>query len=118
MLPISSFLIRQTACIKSFLLACSLVFDEKMRQSTVLFWFGLRDVRILQIFFSPAVIQRTSVDSPALLETGLAEKVAICVPTSRMPKKKKEERYFLYKEAQKSFQILQISIKKLKTISV
>jgi hypothetical protein len=70
--------------------AGSLVFDEKIRQSAVLFWFGLRDVRILQIFYSPAVIQRTIVDSPACLETGLAEKVAVCDPTTRLPKKKED----------------------------
>ncbi len=38
------------------------------------------DVGILQIFFAPAVIQRTVVDnveSPAFLESGLAEKIAV-----------------------------------------
>jgi hypothetical protein len=29
-----------------FLLAGTLLFDEKIRQSAALFWFGLRDVRI------------------------------------------------------------------------
>jgi hypothetical protein len=39
------------------------------------------DVGILQIFFAPAVIQRTVVDnieSPAFLESGLVEKIAVC----------------------------------------
>jgi hypothetical protein len=31
-----------------FLLAGALLFDEKTRQSAALFWFGLRDVGILQ----------------------------------------------------------------------
>jgi hypothetical protein len=31
-----------------FLLAGALLFDEKIRQSAALFWFGLRDVGILQ----------------------------------------------------------------------
>jgi hypothetical protein len=30
---------------------------------------------------------RTIVDSPALLETGLAEKIAVCAHTTRLPKK-------------------------------
>jgi hypothetical protein len=38
-------------------LAGALLFDEKIRQSAPLFWFGLRDVGIL---YSRAVIQRTN----------------------------------------------------------
>jgi hypothetical protein len=38
-----------------FLLAGALIFDEKIRQSAALFWFGLRDFGIL---YSRAVIQR------------------------------------------------------------
>jgi hypothetical protein len=37
-------------------LASALLFDEKIRKSSALFWFGLRDVGIL---CSEAVIQRT-----------------------------------------------------------
>jgi hypothetical protein len=37
------------------------LFDEKIHQSAVLFWFGLRDVGIL---YSRAVIQRTIDVSP------------------------------------------------------
>jgi hypothetical protein len=44
-----------------FLLAGALLFDEKIHQSAALFWFGLRDVGILQMFYSPAVIKRTIV---------------------------------------------------------
>jgi hypothetical protein len=36
-------------------------------------------LEFLQIFFSQAVIQRAIVDFPAFLETGLAEKIAVCV---------------------------------------
>jgi hypothetical protein len=39
-----------------FLLAGALLFDEKIRQSAALFWFGLRDV---EIPYSRAIIQRT-----------------------------------------------------------
>jgi hypothetical protein len=41
-------------------------------------WFGLRVVGFLQTFYSQAVIQRTIVDSPAFLEHGLVEKIAVC----------------------------------------
>jgi hypothetical protein len=46
-------------------LAGALLFDEKIRQRTALFRFGLPDVGILH---SQAVIQRTNVVSPAFLE--------------------------------------------------
>jgi hypothetical protein len=32
-------------------LAGALLFDKKIHQSAALFWFGLRDVEILQIFY-------------------------------------------------------------------
>jgi hypothetical protein len=44
-------------------LAGALLFDEKIRQSAAVFWFGLRDVGFLQIFYSLDVIQRTNVYS-------------------------------------------------------
>jgi hypothetical protein len=44
-------------------------------------------LEFLQIFFSQAVIQRTIVDSPAFLETGLVEKIAVCDHTTRDPNK-------------------------------
>ncbi len=49
-----------------FLLAGSLLFDEKIRQSAALFWFGWQDAEIL---CSRAVIQRTIDVSPAFLST-------------------------------------------------
>jgi hypothetical protein len=42
-------------------LAGALLFDEKIRQSAALFWFGLRDVGIL---YSQAITQRTIDVSP------------------------------------------------------
>jgi len=68
-------------------LAGELLFDKKIRKSDALFWFGLRDVGILQIFYSQAVTQRTIVDSSAFLEHGLVEKIAVCVHTTRDPNK-------------------------------
>jgi hypothetical protein len=59
-------------------LAGALLFDEKI---IPLFWF-------VQIFFSQAVIQRTIVDFLAFLETGLAQKISVCVHTNRMTNKK------------------------------
>jgi hypothetical protein len=55
-------------------LAGALLFDEKIRQSAALFWFGLRDVGIL---YSRAVIQRTIDVSSPFLEEGSAEKIAV-----------------------------------------
>jgi hypothetical protein len=55
---------------------------------TILVWIGpLRVVGFLETFYSRAVIQRKIVDSPAFLEHGSAEKIAVCttqpvIPTS------------------------------------
>jgi hypothetical protein len=54
-------------------MAGTLLFDEKIRQSAALLWFGLRDVGIL---YSGAVIQRTTDVSPAFLEHG-TEKITV-----------------------------------------
>jgi hypothetical protein len=70
-------------------LAGTLLIDEKIRQSAALFWFGLRDVGILQKFYSGSVLQRTIVDSPAFLEQGSAEKIMVCGHTNRDPNKQK-----------------------------
>jgi hypothetical protein len=68
-------------------LAVTLLFAEKIRQMAALFWFRLWVVGFLQTFFSHAVIQRTIVDSPAFLEQDSAEKIAVCVYTTRDPNK-------------------------------
>jgi hypothetical protein len=83
-------------------LAEELLFDKNIRRNAALFWFALQDVGIFQIFYSRAVIQRTIVDSPALLETGLAEKIA---------------GYFCVKRLRtlNSFQIFKIKIKESET---
>ncbi len=78
-------------------MAGGLLFHEKIRQSAALFWFGLRDVGILQIFYSRAAVQRTNVDYPAFLETGLAEKIAVC-PCAEKYSRRLE--VFLYEAAQ------------------
>jgi hypothetical protein len=65
-------------------LAGALLFDEKIRQSTALFWFGLQDVGIL---YSGTVIQRTIDVSPAFLEHGSTEKIVVlstCKPRSKI----------------------------------
>jgi hypothetical protein len=62
-------------------------FYEKIGQSVALFWFGLQIVGFLQIFYSQAVIPRTIVDSPAFLEHGSAEKIAVCAHTTHDPNK-------------------------------
>ncbi len=69
-----------------FLLAGALLFDEKIRQRTELFLFGLRDVGILH---SRAVVQRTIVVSTAFLEHGSAEKIAVCAH-NRDPNKEED----------------------------
>jgi hypothetical protein len=68
-------------------LAVALLFVEKICQSAALFWFELRIVGFLQIFYSQAVIPRTIVDSPAFLEHGLVEKIAVCAHITRDPNK-------------------------------
>ncbi len=45
-----------------------------MKKIAALFWFGLQDVGI---FYSWAIIQRTIDVSPAFLEHGSAEKIAV-----------------------------------------
>jgi hypothetical protein len=55
------------------LFAGALSFDEKIRQSAALFWFGLQND---EIFYLRAAIQRTIDASPAFMEYGLAKKIA------------------------------------------
>jgi hypothetical protein len=55
-------------------LAGALLFDEKIRQSAALFWFGLRNDEVLH---SQAAIQRTIDVFPAFMEYGLAKKIAV-----------------------------------------
>jgi hypothetical protein len=75
-------------------LAGAFLFEEKICQSAALFWFGLRDVGILRIFYSRAVTQRTTVDSPAFLGHGLAGKIAVCAYTNRDPNKQEVGLFF------------------------
>jgi hypothetical protein len=55
-------------------LAGALSFDEKIRQSATLVWFGLWNDGIL---YTRAAIQKTIDISPALLEHGSAKKIAV-----------------------------------------
>jgi hypothetical protein len=68
-------------------LAVALLFVEKIRQSDAQFLFGLQIVGFLQIFYSQSVIPRTIADFPAFLDTGLAEKIAVCAHTTCDPNK-------------------------------
>jgi hypothetical protein len=68
-------------------LAGARLFDEKIRQSVALFGWDYGMLEFLPLFFPQAVIQRTTVDFPAFLETGLAEKIAVCAHRSRLQKK-------------------------------
>jgi hypothetical protein len=52
----------------------ALLFDEKIHQSSALFWFGLQNDVILYL---RATTQRTIDISPAFLEHGLAKKIAV-----------------------------------------
>jgi hypothetical protein len=72
-------------------LAGILLFVEKICQRAALFFFGLRDVGILQIFCSRAVIQGTIVDFLAFLEHGSAEKIAVYAHTNRNRDPNKQE---------------------------
>jgi hypothetical protein len=78
-------------------LAGALLFEEKFHPSTALFWFGLRDVGIL---YWRAVIQRTIDVSPAFLEHGSAEKIAVWVHANYDPiPNKREVGSFLHEAA-------------------
>jgi hypothetical protein len=67
-----------TSCLFGF--AGAFLFFEKIHQSAVLLWFELRNIGILQIFYSRAVNQRTIVDSPSFLEHGLTGAHTNCDP--------------------------------------
>jgi hypothetical protein len=73
---------------------------------------GLRDVGILQIFYSRAVLQRTIVGYLAFLEPGLAERLQSC-PYNAPAEEVGGLDGLLYEAAQrasKSFQIFKIKI--------
>ncbi len=70
-----------------FLSAGALLFDEKIRQSAALFWFGLRNDGILYL---QAAMQRTIDSSPAFLEHSSAKKIACWAHANRDPNKKED----------------------------
>jgi hypothetical protein len=65
-------------------LACSLSFQEKIREIAALFWFGLQDAGIL---YSRAVIHRTIDVSPAFLQHGPAEEITVWAHANHDPNK-------------------------------
>jgi hypothetical protein len=71
-------------------LAGALLFDEKIRQSVSLFWFGLWDVRVSSNIPLTSRNPKNNCDFPAFLETGLVEKISVCVHTTRVPNKKED----------------------------
>jgi hypothetical protein len=97
-------------------LAGALLFDEKIRQSSPLFWFGLRNDGILYL---QAAIPRTIVDSPAFLKHGSAEKIAVYGRTTRDPNKEDDWRHFYMKRLRTliSSQIFKSKMKKSQTYS-
>jgi hypothetical protein len=97
-------------------LAVALLCVEKIRQSDAQFLFGLWIVGFLQIFYSQAVIPRTNADFPAFLETGLAEKIAVCTHTTRYSNKEDDKRHFCMNRLRtlKFLQKFKIKIKKSK----
>jgi hypothetical protein len=72
-------------------LAGALSFDEKIRQSAALFWFGLRND---EIFYLRAAVQRTIDASPAFMEYGLAKKIAAWAHANRELNKQEDKRPF------------------------
>ncbi len=59
-LPPNFCFLRHTVSKETFLpIGWRTFIDEKICQSAALCWFGLRDVGILQIFYSRAILQRT-----------------------------------------------------------
>jgi hypothetical protein len=84
-------------------LTVALLFVEKIRQSDAQFWFGLRIVGFIQIFYSRAVIQRAIVVLSRIFgarfggkDCGLCKWVQPVIPTRRMIRLEA----FLYEVAQ------------------
>jgi hypothetical protein len=71
-------------------LAGTLLFDEKIRQSVALFVWDYGMLEFLPLFFPQAVIQRTTVDFPAFLETGFCGKDSVCVHITLVLNKKED----------------------------
>jgi hypothetical protein len=68
-------------------LAGALSFDEKIRQSAALFWFGLRND---EIFYLRAAIQRTIDVSPAFMEYGLTKNIVTRAHANCEPNKQED----------------------------
>ncbi len=81
-------LVRISVCIEFFLpIGWRTFIWQKYPPKDCTIWFGLRDVGIIH---SQAVIQRTIVVSPAFVEHGSAEKIAVCAHTNRDANKQED----------------------------
>ncbi len=90
-------LVEITVCIESFHpIGWRTLSDDKIRQSAVIFWFGLLDVGILQIFYSRVTIQRKIIDSSPFLEHGSAEKIVVSAQTNRDTNKQEVGFFFVW----------------------
>jgi hypothetical protein len=74
-------------------------------------------LEFLQLFLSQAVIQRTIVDFPAIFKTGLAENIAVCVHTNRVPNKKGRIEAFFVCSGSELFKYSYLKFKNSKTYS-
>jgi hypothetical protein len=100
-------------------LSGALLFVEKICQRAA-FWFGLRDVLILQIFYSQVAIQRTIVDFPAFLKYNSAEKIVVC-PIQTVIRTSRRLDSFLYEsgsELSSLFKNSKLQLKNQKPITV
>jgi hypothetical protein len=88
-------------------LAGAFLFYEKIRKSAALFWFGLPDVGILQLFCSRGVLQRRIVNNLHIFVGG--KDCGLC-PYNPSAEEVGGLYGFLY-EALKSFQIFEIKIR-------
>jgi hypothetical protein len=90
----------------------------KIRPRAALFGFWLRDVQILQIYYTHE--QRTIVDFPGFLEHGSAEKIAVCAHKHRDPNKQEVGFIFVWSRSELSslFKNSKLKLKNQKPISV
>ncbi len=82
-----------------FLLAGALLMDEKIGQSTALFWFGLQDVGILQNILLTSCNPKSSCWISRIFGAWFWEKIAVCAHTNRVLNKQGLDS-FLYEAAQ------------------
>ncbi len=116
-MPPDLLFLRHMVCTESFLPIGGTLFDEKIRHRAALFGFGLQNVKILQILHSQEVLQRTIVDFPAFLETGLAQNIGVLCTYNPSADEVGGFEVFLY-EAVQHFKYLRSKLKNQKPIVV